>query len=285
MEVAARVRYGLADMSRHPLISRLRAWRRRAGLTLLLAAACLASAGGVRAEQPVVAAASSLQFVMQDVAAAFDEATGERVRLSYGASGNLARQIRQGAPFEVFLAADESYVRDLAADSFTKGQGDIYGVGRLVMLVPDDSPLAPDGSLSDLKAALDDGRLQKFAIANPDHAPYGERAREVLERAGLWQAMQPHLVFGENISQAAQFALSGATQGGLIAYSLALTPELSARSRHGLVDARHHRPLRQRMALLAGAGATAERFYDFLRSQPARQIFRRHGFLLPGEGT
>jgi molybdate transport system substrate-binding protein len=285
MEVTARLRYGLADMSRHPLTSRLRSWRRSAGLLLLLAAACLVPAGGARAEQPVVAAASSLQFVMQDVAAAFGEATGERVRLSYGASGNLARQIRQGAPFEIFLAADESYVRDLAADGFTKGQGDLYGIGRLVMLVPEGSPLKPDGSLADLKAAVDDGRLKKFAIANPDHAPYGERAREALESVGLWQAIQPHLVFGENISQAAQFALSGATQGGLIAYSLALTPELSARGRHGLVDAGHHRPLRQRMALLEGAGATAERFYDFLRSKPARQIFRRHGFLLPGEGT
>jgi molybdate transport system substrate-binding protein len=234
-------------------------------------------------DAPVIAAASDLQFALVEVADAFTTRTGQPVRLSFGSSGNFARQIRQGAPFQVFFSADEQYVLDLARDGYARDPGALYGVGRIAIAVPRGSPLKADGSLRDLRAALGDGRLRKFAIANPEHAPYGKRAQEVLRHAGLWDAVKGRLVLGENVSQAAQFATSGSTEGGIIAYSLALSPKVAALGDFDLIPADWHEPLRQRVALLRNAGPVAERFYRFATEPPARAIFRKYGFVLPDE--
>jgi molybdate transport system substrate-binding protein len=230
---------------------------------------------------PVVAAASDLQFALTEVADAFTAETGERVRLSFGSSGNFARQIRQNAPYEVFFSADETFVDDLAADGFMRDNGQLYAIGRLVLIVPAGSPLQADGTLEDLKAARADGRLKKFAIANPEHAPYGKRAEEALRSRGLWDVISPRLVLGENVSQAAQFATTGDTQGGIIAYALALAPKVAALGSYALIPEAWHQPLRQRVALTRKAGPVAEQFYEFVQSPAARAIFNRFGFVLP----
>ncbi len=260
---------------------------RRETLASLAAAAAVTLAGGRAAfageEPPVVAAAADLQFALAEIADAFQSRTGLAVRTTFGSSGNFARQIRQGAPFELFLSADESYVLDLARDGLARDEGVLYALGRIVLIVPHGSPLEPDGALDDLAAAAADGRLGRFAIANPEHAPYGRRAEEALRHKGLWEAVAPKLVLGENVSQAAQFATSSNASGGLIAYSLAVSPQVSARGRFALVPAEWHSPLRQRMARVGRAGETATRFYRFLQEEPARAIFRTYGFSLPGE--
>jgi molybdate transport system substrate-binding protein len=253
--------------------------------SLGLAVAMLVPSGAKAAKPPVIAAAADLQFALAEVAEVFKAETGQEVTLSFGSSGNFARQIRQSAPFELYLSADEQYVLDLARDGLTRDEGALYAVGRIVLVVPHGSPLRADGSLGDLAAALAEGRVEKFAIANPEHAPYGKRAEEALRHQGLWDRIQPKLVLGENVSQAAQFALSGSTQGGIIAYSLALSPKIAAQSSYELVPAEWHQPLRQRMALLRTAGPVAERFYGFVQEPAARLIMRRFGFLLPGEKT
>ena len=232
---------------------------------------------------PNIAAASDLQFVLEEAAAAFEEESGRTVRIAFGSSGNFVRQIRQGAPFEMFLSADESFVRNLAAAALTDGEGNLYAVGRIVIVVPHGSPLKPDGTLADLRAALADGRVQKFAIANPEHAPYGRRAQEALRHAGLWDLLQDKLVLGENVSQAAQFATSGDAEGGIVAYSLALSPKIAAVAAYDLIPDGWHQPLRQRMVLLKGAGETARQFYAFVASPAGRDILKRYGFVLPGE--
>jgi len=221
-------------------------------------------------DRPVIAAASDLQFALPEIVEAFTAQTGSGVRLIFGSTGNFARQIREGAPFEMFMAADEVYVQTLAADGFTQGEGALYGLGRLVLIRPIGWS---SGQSSDAP----------FAIANPEHAPYGQRAREVLQNLHLWEVLQPHLVLGENVSQAAQFALSGSTQGGLIAYSLALSDAISSRGDFELIPAELHTPLRQRMVLLNGAGETAQAFYAYMNTPAARKIMRRYGFVLPGE--
>lgn len=235
------------------------------------------------AEPPLVAAAADLQFALADIAERFTRDTGQQVKLVFGSSGNFARQIRQGAPFSIYLSADEAYVLELARDGFTRDEGMLYAIGRIVLKVPKGSPLALDGTLEDLARAIGDGRLKRFAIANPEHAPYGKRAEEALRHKGIWEAIRPYLVFGENVSQAAQFATSGNAQGGIIAYSLALSPKLKALGAHALIPAEWHEPLRQRMVRLRDAGPVADRFYAYLREEPAREIFRRYGFVLPGE--
>ena len=230
---------------------------------------------------PVVAAASDLQYALTEVAAAFARASGNSVKLSFGSSGNFVRQIIQGAPFEVFFSADEAYVRDLEGRGLTKDAGALYAIGRLAVYVPNGSPVRADARLEDMGAALDDGRLRKLAIANPEHAPYGRAAREVLMNRKLWQKVQGHLVMGENISQAAQFTASGSVEAGLIAYSLAVSGRMSIAGKYALLPADWHAPLRQRAVLLKGAGDTAQAFYAYARSPSARGVFEKYGFALP----
>jgi len=257
----------------------------RAALALALAAGLL-GAGQARPPAVVrVAAAADLKFALDEIAAAFQAASGRKLRLNFGSSGNIASQLRQGAPFELFLSADEGFVFQLADAGRTLDRGTLYAEGRIVLFTPAGSPLTPDGSFNDLRAALADGRLQHFAIANPEHAPYGRAAEQALKGQGLWEAIQPKLVLGENVAQAAQFAASGSAQGGIIAYSLARSPTLAPLGRHALIPSEWHAPLRQRMVLMKGAGDTAKAFYAYLQSQAARAILRKHGFDVPREAA
>ena len=230
---------------------------------------------------PTLAAASDLQFAIEEVAALFRADTGQSLRLVFGSSGNFYSQILQGAPFHLFMSADEDFVFKLAEAGRTQDRGRIYGVGRIGIMVPQRSRLLPDGTLSDLGAALRDGRLRKFAIASPVHAPYGMRAKEALEHAGLWPAIQPKLVLGENISQAAQFATSGATDGGIVAYSLALAPQVARLGQFALIDESWHQPLTQRMVLMRNAPAAAQAFYQYLATPKAQAVMVKYGFAMP----
>ena len=248
-------------------------------LTLVLLVALPIKAQSGRA--PLIAAASDLQFALTDIAALFQSQTGQSVKLSFGSSGNFARQIRQGAPFEVYFSADENYVLKLFRDGLTRDQGALYGIGRLVIIAPHNSTLAVDGSLDGLRAMLKQDQITRFAIANPDHAPYGRSAEELLKYYGLWGEIDQHLIVGENISQAAQFATSSSVQGGIIAYSLALSPKVSALGNFALIPEETHSELRQRMVLLKNAGPFAEQFYTFVQRGDVRAIFRKYGFRLP----
>jgi molybdate transport system substrate-binding protein len=241
------------------------------------------SAGAIAAQIPIVAAASDLQFPLQMIADAFTRQTGSSVKLVFGSSGNFRSQIAQGAPFELFLSADESFVAALAKEGRTQDAGVLYAIGRIVLFAPHGSPLKPDAELKDLAAAIADGRVRKFAIANPEHAPYGRAAQQALARTGLWDRVRPTLVLGENVAQAAQFAASGSAQGGIFAYSLALSPAVSKLGTFALLPTEMHEPLRQRMVLLKNAGDTAKAFYRFLQAPRARAVFQQYGFVLPGE--
>ena len=258
--------------------------RRRAFVRWSAAALAVAAPMGTRAQSPTaltVAAASDLKFALQEVSALFERQTGHRVRLVLGSSGNFYSQILQGAPFHVFMSADENFVFKLAEAGKTRDRGRLYAYGRIGILVPHGSPLKADGTLKDLAAAVRDGRLKKFAIANPEHAPYGMRAREALQHTGLWSEIQPFLVLGENISQTAQFATSGSTQGGIMALSLALAPQVARTGSFDLIPAQWHQPLAQRMAVVTGAPPQADVFYDFIATPAAQDIMKRYGFEMP----
>jgi molybdate transport system substrate-binding protein len=181
------------------------------------------------------------------------------------------------------MSADEAYVLALAKEGRTVDEGVPYAIGRIALVVPEGSTLQLDGRLQDLAAAVAAGRVRKFAIANPEHAPYGRAAQEALTAAGAWDAIRPRLVLGENVAQAAQFALSASAQGGIVALSLALAPDVLGSARYVAIPESMHRPLRQRMALTKRAGAPARAFYAYLRQPAARAVFARHGFALPGE--
>ena len=252
-------------------------------MLLGLAALLTLPFAGASTDTPVVAAAADLKFALEEVSARFEADTGKRLKLVFGSSGNFYRQISEGAPFQLYLAADESYVEQLAAAGKTLDEGALYAMGRIVLAVPHGSVLKADAELAGLRAALAAGQIGKFAIANPEHAPYGRRAEEALRHAGLWDALQGKLVLGENVAQAAQFATSGNAQGGIVAYSLALAPDVAKRGQFVLIPEHWHAPLRQRMVLLKGAGATSQAFYQYLQQPVARSILRRYGFSLPAE--
>ena len=237
---------------------------------------------GAPAQRPtVVAAAANLNFALTDIASAFERARGPRVELVFGASGTLTRQIRDGAPFELFLAADEEFPKQLEAAGLARDAGVVYAVGRLALFAPAGSPLGVDARLDGLARLASTGAVGRFAIANPDVAPYGKAAEAVLRKRGLWDALRPHLVLGDTVAQAAQFATTGNAIGGLIAYSLVRSPGFADRGTSAVIDAGDHPPLRQRMVLLKRAGPVAEAFYVFLQGPSARDIFLKHGYSAP----
>ncbi|MBT1445156.1 molybdate ABC transporter substrate-binding protein [Shewanella sp. JM162201] len=233
------------------------------------------------AETVTVAAASNIKFAMEDIAREFEAQSGHRLKLSFGSSGNFVAQIKHGAPFELFLSADEKYVKLLHQSGVTANHGDIYVYGRLALVAAKGSPLSLDAELTGLKALIDSGELRRFALANPELAPYGERGRELLQAANLWDGIKDKLVLGENVSQAAQFALSGSAQGGIVALSLAKAPQFAAKANYVAIPEDRHQPLGQRMVLLPKASAAAHELYTFLQGDKARAIFADYGFSLP----
>jgi len=253
---------------------------RRALLAGLLALA-LPFAPARAAEVPAIAAAADLNFALTEVAAQFTRDTGKSVKLTFGSSGNFTTQIQQGAPFEMFLSADESYVQMLAKAGRTDGVGDLYAIGRLAVFAPTGSPVKADAGLKDVRQALADGRLKALAIANPEHAPYGRAAQEALTHQTLWDAAKPRLVLGDNAAQATQFAVTGSAQVGLIPYALALAPAVSSKGAYALVPSAWHKPLRQRMVPIKGADDTARAFYAYLKTAKVKAILSRYGFTLP----
>jgi molybdate transport system substrate-binding protein len=250
---------------------------------VMLAVAAHAYGAQATAPQSLVAAASDLRFVMDEITAQFQRDTGRSVKMSYGSSGNYFRQIQQGAPFELFMSADESYVLRLYDAGKLRDKGMLYAVGRIVVFAPSGATWRVDPRLEGLRGALAAGRIQRFAIANAEHAPYGRAAEQALRKLGLWDTMRPHLIYGENVSQAAQFATSGSAQGGLFAYALVLAPGMSEKGTYALVPDGLHEPLRQRMALTRIAGAGAHALYEYLQQPAARAMFQRYGFMKPPE--
>ena len=229
-----------------------------------------------------VAAASDLSFAFKDVGEAFEKKTGRKVIFSFGSTGLLAKQIAEGAPFDVFAAANVSYVDDVvnegacAADSKST-----YATGRIAIW-------SKKGSLPVAMADLGTPRFSKIAIANPDHAPYGRAAKQALVKAGVWDSVVAKMVYGENVQQALQFAQSGNADVALIALSLATVTD----GESSPVDGALHEPLEQALVVcngskdLRGQGQVAGRaFAGFVSSDEGRVIMKRYGFLLPGESV
>lgn len=264
----------------------LEAVSRRALMRLMVCAvSVLFALGGATAARadapPTIAVAASLRYAVEDIAAKFREETGQEVRVTYGATGSLVHQIEAGAPFELFLAADDASVKRLAQNGRTEGAPSVFARGRISLVAFKGSPVSVDGELEGLKSALAKGAVRKFAIANPEVAPYGRAAREALQHQELWDEITPRLVLGENVGQAAQFASSGAVQAGIIANSLAIADQLAPKINAALIPQSFHQPIDHGMALIKGAGPVAHAFAAFVRGEQARAILERNGFSVP----
>jgi molybdate transport system substrate-binding protein len=232
--------------------------------------------------QPLrIAAASDLKFALTALCQAFTKTTGQAVDLQFGSSGNLARQVTQGLPLDIFMSADESLVFSLFDAGFAPDKGALYATGRLALLLPKNSTIQLPKSEAEARSTLTNQLkpVRKFAIANPEHAPYGRAAKEALQNLGLWEQLSPKLVLGDNISQATQFVTSGAAQAGITALSLALAPEVAAQSGgYWLLPASLHAPLKQRMVLLKTAQQSAKALFEYLQTPAARAVLAKYGF-------
>jgi molybdate transport system substrate-binding protein len=229
-----------------------------------------------------VAAAADLQFALQDVAARFEKESGKKVALTFGSSGNFFAQIQNGAPFDVFFSANTDFPKKLEAAGLTVPNSYYeYATGKLVLWVP-------IGSRLDIKAgltSLTDSSINKIAIANPEHAPYGQAAVAALKKENLYEKISGKLVLGENISQTASFVLSGSADAGLIALSLALGPNMKDKGRFVEVPSNDYPPIQQACVVLKSSGdkATAAAFLAFLRGSGTKELLRSYGFAVPAD--
>lgn len=224
-----------------------------------------------------VAAAADLAFAFEEVGAAFATKTGTKPTFSFGSTGLLARQIQEGAPFDVFAAANVSFADTVigahACDASTKA---LYARGRIVLWGREGVPVP------ETLSSLADARFVKIALANPEHAPYGRAAREAMERAGVWETVKGKAVYGENVQQTLKFAQTGNADVAFVALSLATVTKGGS---YVAVDESLHAPIDQALVVCKnGKNAEAGKaFTEFVGSSDGRAIMKRYGFLLPGE--
>jgi len=237
-------------------------------------------ATAAHAEKVTVAAAADLKFAMDEIVTTFKTAhPTDQVEVIYGSSGKFHTQIQQGAPYDLYFSADIAFPRELAKAGFAASEVKPYAFGRIVLWSAN-----MDASKMTLTSLLDP-KIARIAIANPKHAPYGKRAVEALRASGLWEKVEPKLVYGENIAHTAQFVQTGNAQVGIIALALAVNPELTSKGGYWLIPDKLHEPLEQGFIVTKRAvgNALAKRFADYMGSQPARAVMTKYGFVLPGE--
>lgn len=235
--------------------------------------------GGARQGEPLrIAAAADLALAFGELEKDFTKKTGKKIEMSFGSTGLLAKQIAEGAPFDVFAAANVAFVDDVvksgACDDSTKA---LYARGRIVVWTKDEAALPKD------LRGLSDARYAKIAIANPEHAPYGRAAREALTKSGVWSALEPRMVHGENVQQTQVYARTGNADAAIVALSLAVVSD----GAYVLVDESLHEPLDQALVICHGGIRSktneAHAFVEHVGSPEGRAIMRKYGFLLPGE--
>jgi molybdate transport system substrate-binding protein len=236
--------------------------------------------GMASADEITIAAASDLNFAMKELVIEYEKASGYRVKLSLGSSGNFYAQIQNGAPFDLYFSADIGYPKKLEEAGLTvPGSLYRYAVGRIVLWTGNGSGLDVTRGLDVLRAP----NIKKIAIANPKHAPYGRAAVASMEHFKIYEEVKDKLVLGENISQAAQFIESGACEIGIVALSLALAPAMKASGSYWEIPSDAHPPLEQGAVILKSSTRqeAAKQFLEFIKGSQGQEIMKRYGFTLP----
>jgi len=247
---------------------------------LLTICLCMIGLAAKAGDRITIAAAADLKFAMDEVVKAFRVANpGAEVSVAYGSSGKFHTQIQQGGPYDLFFSADIAFPRALAQAGQAGSPVQPYAIGRIVIW-----STTVDASRLSL-TSLADPRFARIAIANPKHAPYGQRAQEALRATSMWTKVESRLVFGENIAQTAQFIQTGNAQVGIIALSLALNPQLASKGGYALIPDNLHQPLEQGFVITKRGenNPLARRFASFMSSRPARSIMVNYGFVLPSD--
>lgn len=230
------------------------------------------------ADTPLVAVASNMTHAMKDIAEKYRDKEGENVKLTFGSSGNFTRQIRQGAPYDVFLSAGKTYVNILEERGLLAVEPRAYVRGRIGFFIPDNSALSKATNLAEIFNRMYYADYRRIAIANPEHAPYGIAAEQVLQNGGVWAAPKRKLMIAENAAQVVQYVLSGGVDAGVIPESFARLPMIRNNGRFLAIPENLHKPITQYLVLLKGSGQSAEDFFNYLTSKEALSILLKSGY-------
>jgi molybdate transport system substrate-binding protein len=251
-------------------------------LRLLLVGLMSLTGTSSRAAELTIAAAADLKFAMDQLVTEFQtNQPGTTVKVAYGSSGNFFAQLQNRAPFDIYFSADIEYPRKLAEAGHALGTDVfLYAVGRLVVWVPKSSSVNVDTlRMQSLLAPS----VRKVAIANPEHAPYGRAAVAAMKSLHVYEQTKSKLVYGENIAQTAQFIQSGTADIGIIAFSLALAPQMKDAGRYWEIPVDAYPKLEQGGIILSWTKEpiAARVFRDFVLGQHGREVLKRYGFFLP----
>ncbi len=242
-------------------------------------AVSFALTGSVFAQVATIAVAANMKDAFAEIAAEFKSTGKPEMRVVYGSSGNFAAQIMNGAPFSLFIAADEQFPLELFKNGKTVDDGSIYAIGKLVIITKTSSGIYLSDSKSDIAKAI--SKANKVAIAKPEIAPYGRAAVQYLKAEGLWDLAKDKLVYADNIGSATTYVASGAADLGFTAFSLAKSPELVRQTSYVAVDTKMYEPIKQRMVLIKGAPQEAQDLYRFMQGPKAKAILQKYGYSTP----
>jgi molybdate transport system substrate-binding protein len=231
------------------------------------------------AEVSSVAVAANMKDAFSEIATAFRATGKSEFRVVYGSSGNFTAQIMNGAPFNLFISADENFPLQLYQNGKTVDEGKIYAIGQLAILTKNSSGIQLGGDKAALVKAIE--KANKIAIAKPELAPYGKAAVEYLKAEGLWELAKGKLVYGDNIGLATTYVVTGAADLGFTAISLAKSAEVSKGTHYLLLNNQLYQPIKQRMVLMKGAPTEAVELYQFMQSSTAKSILRKYGYITP----
>jgi molybdate transport system substrate-binding protein len=231
------------------------------------------------AQDTTVAVAANMKDAYTEIALAFRANDKLETRVVFGSSGNFAAQIMNGAPFNLFIAADERFPLELYKNGKTVDEGVVYAIGKLVLIAKTSSGIKLLDNKADIAKAIT--QANKVSIAKPELAPYGKAAVEYLKTEGLWDLAKDKLVYGDNIGVATTYVVSGAADLGFTALSLAKSPEVAKETSMVLLNSKSYEPIKQRMVLIKGAPVGAQDMYQFMQGSQAKAILTKYGYTAP----
>ena len=234
---------------------------------------------GVFAQQATIAVAANMKDAFTEINTAFKAAGNPDIRIVYGSSGNFTAQIMNGAPFNLFISADEHFPIELFRRGKAIDQGVVYATGKLAIISKNSAGISLTDSKSELIKVI--SKANKIAIAKPELAPYGKAAIEYLKAEGLWDIAKDKLIYGDNIGIATMYVVTGAADLGFTALSLAKSAEVAKDTNFILVNNKLYEPIKQRMVLIKGAPREATTLYQFMQSPQAKLILQKYGYSTP----
>lgn len=248
-------------------------------IRFIIAALLIMCAPSLWAQPVTIAVAANMKDAFAEINSAF-RATGKpELRVVFGSSGNFTAQIMNGAPYSLFIAADEHFPLDLYKNGKAIDKGAIYAIGKLAIIAKKPLNLSSAASKADIASAIT--KANKVAIAKPELAPYGKAAVQYLKSEGLWDFVKDKLIYADNIGVVTMYVASGAADIGFTALSLAMSPEVMKSTSYSTLNHSLYEPIRQRMVLMKNAPTEAVELYRFMQSPQAKSILNKYGYITP----